>query len=59
MFLKLVKNPTISIVGVCQKEYLLKINMNNGIEINGSLKCHSDGTMEDPFDRYDITITLW
>ena len=41
------------------KEYLLKINMNNGIEINGSLKCHSAGTMEDPFDRYDITITLW
>ena len=29
------------------------------IEINGSLKCHSAGTMEDPFDRYDITITLW
>ena len=41
------------------KEYLLKINMNNGMEINGSLKCHSAGTMEDPFDRYDITITLW
>ncbi len=33
--------------------------MNNGIEINGSLKCHSAGTIEDPFDRYDITITLW
>lgn len=41
------------------KEYLITINMNSGVQINGSLKCHSAGTMEDTFSRYDITITFW
>lgn len=41
------------------KEYRFKITLNNGIAINGSLKCHSAGTMEDPFERYDMTITMW
>ena len=41
------------------KEYKFTIYMNNGIEINGSLKCHSAGTMEDTFSRYDMTITFF
>lgn len=41
------------------KEYKVKITSTTGIEINGSLKCHSAGTLEDPFSRYDITLTLW
>lgn len=41
------------------KEYKLKITSTTGIEINGSLKCHSAGTMEDPFSRYDMTLTLY
>lgn len=40
------------------KEYKFTITLNNGIVIGGSLKCHSAGTMEDPFGRYDITITM-
>lgn len=41
------------------KEYKVQITSTTGIEINGSLKCHSAGTMEDPFSRYDMTLTLW
>lgn len=41
------------------KEYKINIMMNNGVEINGSIKCHSAGTMEDTFSRYDMTLTLW
>ena len=41
------------------KEYKIKVNTNDGIEINGSLKCHAAGTIEDTFKYYDITITLW
>lgn len=41
------------------KEYKFTIHMNNGIEINGSLKCHAAGTMEDTFSKYDMTITFW
>jgi hypothetical protein len=41
------------------KEFKVKIVSTTGIEINGSLKCHSAGTMEDPFSRYDMTLTLW
>ena len=41
------------------KEFKIRINLNNGVEINGSLKCHSAGTLEDPFSSYDITVTLW
>lgn len=41
------------------KEYKINIKMNNGVEINGSIKCHSAGTMEDTFSRYDMTLTLW
>ena len=42
------------------KEYKFLITLNTeGIEINGSLKCHSAGTMEDTFSSYDITVTFW
>lgn len=41
------------------KEYKFNIELLNGVEINGSLKCHSAGTIEDPFDRYDVTINMW
>lgn len=42
------------------KEYKLTITfVEEDIEINGSIKCHTAGTMEDTFGRYDITLTLW
>lgn len=41
------------------KEYKFLVSLTNGVEINGSLKCHTAGSMEDPFDRYDITVTMW
>ena len=41
------------------KEFKFKIELNGGLEINGSLKCHTAGTIEDPFSRYDMTITMW
>lgn len=41
------------------KEYLFTILLYNDIEINGSLKCHAAGTMNDVFEKYDITITFW
>lgn len=41
------------------KEYKFAIQLNDGPIINGSLKCHAAGTMEDTFDKYDITVTLY
>lgn len=41
------------------KEYKFQIIMNNGIEINGSIKCHAAGNMEDTFQKYDMTINMW
>lgn len=41
------------------KEYRFTITLLNNVEINGSLKCHAAGTMEDTFSRYDITVTMW
>ena len=41
------------------KEYKIQIIMNNGIEINGCVKCHSAGTIEDTFEKYDMTINMW
>jgi hypothetical protein len=41
------------------KEYNFNIILTNGIEIGGSLKCHAAGTMEDAFEKYDMTITFW
>ena len=41
------------------KEYKFEIELIDGIKINGSLKCHSAGTVEDPFEKYDVTVTFW
>jgi hypothetical protein len=41
------------------KEYKLQIKLNDNIEINGSVKCHAAGTIEDTFKNYDITINMW
>ena len=41
------------------KEYKIKVITNEGIEINGSLKCHAAGTIEDTFKYYDITCTFY
>lgn len=41
------------------KEYNLMIEFNGTIVINGLLKCHAAGSVEDPFSRYDITVTFW
>lgn len=42
------------------KEYKFSIYFpEDDFEINGSLKCHAAGTLENPFERYDITVTMW
>lgn len=41
------------------KEYKFEIELIDDIKINGSLKCHSAGTVEDPFEKYDVTVTFW
>lgn len=41
------------------KEYNLTIELFNGIEINGSLKCHAAGSMDDIFSKYDVTISFY
>ena len=40
------------------KEYTLDID-HNGIHLDGTLTCCAAGTVEDPFDRYDIAAVLW
>lgn len=45
--------------GLPWKEYLLRIETPEGFEINGTLNCHSAGTTEDPFDRYDMSLVMW
>lgn len=42
------------------KEFKFSIYFSeNDFEINGSLKCHSAGKLNDPFEKYDITVTMW
>lgn len=45
--------------GVQWKEYMLKIETVQGIVIEGQINAHAAGSVEDPFDRYDITVVLW
>lgn len=45
--------------GLPWKEYLLRIETPEGFEVNGTLNCHSAGTTEDPFDRYDMSLVMW
>lgn len=44
--------------GTQWKEYELEIDTIQGT-IKGNLNAHAAGTVEDPFNRYDITVTLW
>lgn len=45
--------------GAKWKEYLLLIRTPEGFEIHGTLNCHAAGTVEDPFDRYDMSLVMW
>lgn len=40
------------------KEYQVEIQY-GGVIIQGILNCHAAGSIEDPFDRYDMTLQLW
>ena len=41
------------------KQYAIKIMFEDGMNIDGYIKCMAAGTMEDPFSRYDTCIVLW
>lgn len=41
------------------KQYSIKITFEDGMSIDGYIKCMAAGTMEDPFSRYDTCIVLW
>lgn len=41
------------------KEYQVEIDTPEGFQIHGTLNCHAAGSMEDPFDRYDMSLVLW
>lgn len=41
------------------KEWKLRINLNNGGIIGGSVKANAAGSIEYPLDAYDITCTFW
>jgi len=45
--------------GLPWKEYLLRIETPEGFEVKGILNCHAAGSMQDPFDRYDMSFVLW
>ena len=40
------------------KEYQVQLQY-EGVVINGILNCHAAGSVDDPFDRYDMTLQLW
>ena len=44
--------------GTKWKEYELQVDTVQG-PIFGNLNAHAAGSVEDPFSRYDITVTLW
>ena len=41
------------------KQYAIKIMFDDGMSIDGYIKCMACGTMEDPFSRYDTCMVLW
>ena len=41
------------------KQYAVKIMFEDGMNIDGYIKCMAAGTMEDPFSSYDTCIVLW
>ena len=40
------------------KEYQVQLQY-GGVVVNGILNCHAAGSVEYPFDRYDMTLQLW
>jgi hypothetical protein len=45
--------------GTQWKEYALSIEQAGKEIICGSLTAHAAGSVQDPFDRYDMTVVLW
>ena len=41
------------------KQYAIKIMFDDGMAIDGYIKCMACGTVEDPFSRYDTCMVLW
>ena len=41
------------------KQYSIKITFDDGMRIEGYIKCMAAGTVKDPFSRYDTCIVLW
>lgn len=41
------------------KEYKLLITSEDGVVINGTLNCHSAGSIDNPFERYDMSLVLY
>ena len=41
------------------KQYAIKIIFDDGMTINGYIKCMAAGTVSDPFSSYDTCIVLW
>ena len=41
------------------KQYAIKIMFNDGMNIEGYIKCMAAGTVEDPFASYDTCMVLW
>lgn len=41
------------------KQYAIKISFDDGMNIEGYIKCMAAGTVSDPFSRYDTCIVLW
>jgi hypothetical protein len=41
------------------KQYAVKITFEDGMSIEGYIKCMAAGTIKDPFARYDTCIVLW
>ena len=40
------------------KEYQVQLQY-GGVVVNGILNCHAAGSVEYPFDRYDMSLQLW
>lgn len=41
------------------KEYNVELSTKEGVTIGGTLSCHAAGSVEYPFDKYDMSLVLW
>lgn len=41
------------------KQYAIRISFDDGMAVDGYIKCMAAGTVEDPFSRYDTCMVLW